>query len=293
VGRASGTKGHRRELTNTLRIELERQIERGCCAYCRAPARPDRPLTREHVIPRARGGRRKDIRIIVPACARCNHHRGCRDLIPFLLARPRRISSFIDYLAGLSPESIRELDLRIFAELYTAVAMLNECRFGGPDWRWELRRLCSGRALHRRRYATRRAVGSVSGRMQTLRARQRLAEGPSCPVPLPRAELLPLQLDEPLERMAARLLSLLAMLWEVSAELVEREMTRALSGSAVDWEPITDTADPADVTREDDGVVPLDGWAQRPKRRRMRVDRRQGRPVRHQRATAPARGRAA
>jgi hypothetical protein len=293
VGRASGTKGRRRQLAGTLRNELERHIERGQCAYCRAPARPNKPLTREHVIPRARGGRRKDVRIIVPACARCNHHRGCRDLIPFLLSRPQRISSFIDYLVGLSPESIRQLDLRIFAELYAAVAMLNECAAVGPGWRWEMRRICSGRALHRRRYAARRAVGSLSSRMETVRDQQRGQRGPSCLVPLPRADVLPLHLEEPLERMASRLLSLFALLWEVSADVVEREMTLALSGSAVDWEPLAELPVDGVDAAEADGIVQLEGWTPQPKRKRLRVDRRHGRPARPQRVPTATRGRAA
>ncbi|HEX2204194.1 MAG TPA: HNH endonuclease, partial [Longimicrobium sp.] len=75
---------------SALRRELEERIRHGSCVYCRAPAAPDRPLTREHVIPQSRGGRRKDLRIIVPACARCNHRRGCQEIVLFLLERPRR-----------------------------------------------------------------------------------------------------------------------------------------------------------------------------------------------------------
>src|SRR5690606_35434803 len=148
VGRPSGTTAKRKELENTLRFELEHHIEQGRCAYCSAPAAPDQPLTREHVIPRARGGRRTDLRIIVPACARCNSHRGCSELVPFLLSRPTRSSSFLDYLGALSRDSLRQLDPRIFAELYAAIAILLECASYGGEWRRELSRLSSGRSLH-------------------------------------------------------------------------------------------------------------------------------------------------
>jgi hypothetical protein len=238
------------------------------------------------VIPRARGGGRKDVRIIVPACARCNHHRGCRDLIPFLLAHPRRISAFIDYLGDLSPEGIRELDPRIFAELYVAIGILNECVAHGPNWRWERERLCSGRSLHRRRYAARRAVGAVTDRIEGLRDQGR-GSGPTCLVPSRRTESLPVRLDEPLELLAARFLAVLALLWEVSADVVEREMTRELTGSAV-GDPLV--VDAAGIEEESEGVVQLDGWKTRRKRKRTRVDRRH---VRLTRSPNPARGRAA
>src|SRR5690606_40380671 len=94
---------------------------------------------------------RKDFRIIVAACARCNRRRGSRELVPFLLERPRRISSFLDYLATRSPESVREVDPRIFAELYVAVAIVGECTRHGTEWRQARERLCAGRSLHRRR----------------------------------------------------------------------------------------------------------------------------------------------
>ena len=116
----------RGESSGALRAELERAIRSGQCAYCRRPGSPESPLTREHVIPRAKGGGRKDVRIIVPACARCNHRRGCRELVLFLLLRPRRISAFLDYLSTLSATSVRQLDVRVFAELYAAIWILSE-----------------------------------------------------------------------------------------------------------------------------------------------------------------------
>lgn len=270
----------RAETNEVLRRELEERIRNGRCAYCRRAARPDRPLTREHVIPRARGGRRKDVRIIVPACARCNHRRGCQELVVFLLTRPRRISAFLDYLYSLSPECVREMDLRVFAELYAAVWMLNECSGGGREWREQLRRLSTGRTLHRRRYAARRVVGAVDGRLESLRERGRSSGGPSCILPAPEAETPKMQLDESLERLSSRLLGVLSMLWEVSAEDVRREMARHLEATDEDGIPESDSVS---------GVLPLDGWKRRTRRRRMRVDRRGGRG----RTPSQVRGRAA
>ncbi|MEX2581711.1 MAG: HNH endonuclease [Gemmatimonadota bacterium] len=295
MGRPSGSRAKKRQHSSTLRTELQRQIERGQCAYCRAPARPDSPLTREHVIPRARGGRRKDVRIIVPACARCNQHRGCREFIPFLLARPRRISSFLDYLCVLSPECLREIDPRIYAELYVAVAIIAESSDHGAEWRREMRRLCSGRALHRRRYAARRAVGAVTGRIEKVRDRDGGGEGPSCVLPELRSDLGWPVMEEPLERIASRLLSLLALQWEVSGAVVERELARELSGTAVGGESLVGgtESDSEAEGRHDEEVLKLDGWIPRPKRRRLRVDRRNGRGARTQRRPPVARGRAA
>jgi hypothetical protein len=253
----------RSESSSALRRELERAIESGKCAYCRRPGSPDNPLTREHVIPRAKGGGRKDVRIIVPACARCNHRRGCRELVLFLLLRPRRIAAFLDYLASLSPESIRQLDPRVFAELYAAIWMLSECAGHGAEWRSHLRRMCSGRTLHRRRYAARRMVGAVGGRLDTLRDREEARAyatppilGPDLPPPGG-----PLDASSSMDWLNARLLGVLSLAWQISAEEIQRQMSlqRRL-----------------DDEEERDGVVRLDGWRRR-QRRRLRVDRRGGR----------------
>lgn len=275
MGRPSGTKSRKREVDGTLRVELQRQIERGRCAYCGTSAEPDAPLTREHVIPRARGGRRKDVRIIVPACARCNHHRGCRDLVPFLLARPRRIASFLDYLGGLTPESIRQIDMRIYAELYASVAILRESLRSGMAWRAELERLCSGRPLHRRRYAARRAIWAIAARLEGRGGFDGLG-GPSCPLHWPGTDGPHLHLEEPLERLAARLLSVLSLLWAVPSDVVEREMGWELLESTVDSSSLDSDGRDALEGDEEDGVLPLDGWRTRRRRKRLRVDRRQG-----------------
>ncbi|HEX8905178.1 MAG TPA: HNH endonuclease, partial [Longimicrobiaceae bacterium] len=174
----------RKSHSGALQRELEERIRSGSCVYCRAPAAPDRPLTREHVIPRARGGRRKDLRIIVPACARCNHRRGSREIVLFLLDRPRRISAFLDYLGTLPPETVRQIDIRVFAELYAALWLLaDSAAAAGPAWRDRLRHLCSGRRLHRRRYAARRIVAAVGMRLERGRDRAAAADGPSCLLP--------------------------------------------------------------------------------------------------------------
>lgn len=267
--------------SSTLKHELGEQILRGRCAYCRRPAAPDRPLTREHVIPRARGGRRKDVRIIVPACAHCNQDRGCQELVQFLLVRPRRISAFLDYLHSLTPDSVQQMDLRVFAELYAAVWLLNDCRALGLEWRAQLRRMCVGRTLHRRRYAARRVVGAVGDRLGTLRERGTSRGGPSCLLPVAAGAAPRMHLDEPLDQLSSRLLGLLSLLWEVSAEDVQLELARQLARGA-HAEPSAEPLDgePADSPLDDARVLPLDGWKRRHRHRRMRVDRRSGRRAR-------------
>lgn len=246
--------------SSTLRDELERAMRSGRCAYCRRAGSPENPLTREHVIPRAKGGRRKDLSIIVPACARCNHRRGCRELVLFLLLRPRRISAFLDHLDSLSPQSVRELDLRVFAELYAAIWILSESAAHGSEWRAHLRRVCGGRTLHRRRYAARRLVGAVGGRLESQRGRDDpRADASTSPVPGP---------DDPsqgLDGLSFRLLGLLSLAWQTSAQEIRRLMSlQHQQGGEPAGSP-------------EDGVVRLDGWRRR-QHRRLRVDRRGGRP---------------
>ncbi len=268
MGRPSGAKARRRRVAGALRIELERHIQEGQCAYCRTPARPDRPLTREHVIPRARGGHRRDVRIIVPACARCNQRRGCRALVPFLLAYPRRLPSFVDYLATLSPAGVRQLDVRVFAELYVAVAILWESAAAEADWSVEIKRLCSGRALHRRRHAARRALESIGDRVRRSGHPAIVAQGASCLLPtvIPPSGEVPVHLGEPLDQLAARLLTVLALVWDVPAELVAAELERELRGSAFTLERVGDEEEAVEGTHN----------SRRPRRKRLRVDRRRG-----------------
>jgi hypothetical protein len=221
------------------------------------------------------------VRIIVPACARCNNSRGCRDFVPFLLDRPRRISSFLDYLGALSPESIREMDPRVYAELYVAVAIMTECAGFGHRWRREAQRLCRGRPLHRRRYAARRAVGAASGRLQALRDRENPEDGPSCVLPKVRSHLASVSLDEPLEQLGSRLMSVLSLVWRVSGEVAERELKRALGGSALEPAAVLDAAEEIAESRgAEEEILCLDQWRKRPRRRRSRVDRRRGGPTR-------------
>jgi hypothetical protein len=274
--RGNGTGG-------TLQRELEHRIKTGKCVYCRAPAAPDRPLTREHVIPRARGGRRKDARIIVPACARCNHRRGCQEVVLFLLARPRRILAFLDYLSTLPPETVRQIDVRVFAELYAAVWLLAESSAMGASWRTQLQRLCAGRRLHRRRYAARRIMTAAGVRIERARDRGAALTGPSCPLPA----TLPLEDGrhaDILARGLATLIGTLALVWEAPAEQVfaelERERRRAHRTPEArrpdgGHQPYLGDAG---GDEEDEKVVSLDGWKRRGgRRRRLRVDERGGR----------------
>jgi hypothetical protein len=278
----------RKPHSGALQRELEERIRSGSCVYCRAPAAPDRPLTREHVIPRARGGRRKDLRIIVPACASCNHRRGSQEIVLFLLARPRRITAFLDYLGTLPPETVRQTDLRVFAELYAALWLLVDSASAvGPAWRERLRHLCAGRRLHRRRYAARRIVAAVGSRLERGRDRATIAEGPSCLMPGAVRPPAPPRLDATLARAMATLVGTLSLAWEVSAERVleelerERGKSRALPARQPDRAGQRSAAhDEAedDASFETDGVLSLDGWKRRKgRRRRTRVDQRGGR----------------
>jgi hypothetical protein len=282
----------RKHHSGALQRELEERIRNGSCVYCRAPAAPDRPLTREHVIPRARGGRRKDLRIIVPACARCNHRRGSREIVLFLLDRPRRISAFLDYLGTLPTETVRQIDLRVFAELYAALWLLaDSAAVAGPAWRDRLRHLCAGRRLHRRRYAARRIVAAVGSRLERVRDRGAGGEGPSCLLPVAVRSPAPPRLDEHLARATATLLGTLSLAWDVPAERVleelERERERAAHAArarsaerrelARAEAAVDNDAEDDDVV-EMDGVLSLDGWKRRRgRRRRTRVDQRGGR----------------
>jgi hypothetical protein len=274
--RGNGTGG-------SLQRELEHRIKTGKCVYCRASAAPDRPLTREHVIPRARGGRRKDARIIGPACARCNHRRGCQEVVLFLLARPRRILAFLDYLSALPPETVRQVDVRVFAELYAAVWLLAESSAGGATWRAQLDRLCAGRRLHRRRYAARRIMTAACVRIERARDRATVLSGPSCPLP----GSLPLEAGRHADTIArglATLIGTLALVWDAPAEQVfgelERERHRAHRTPEARRPDSGDQPYLGQAHEDDDDekVVSLDGWKRRGgRRRRLRVDERGGR----------------
>ena len=282
MAKLPGNRSRRRTPVRTLRAELEWHMEAGRCAYCRAPARPGDRLTREHVIPRARGGRRKDVRIIVPACRRCNRERGCRDLVPFLLMRPGRIAGLLDYFSALSEASLREVDLRIFAELYAALSIL--CESGTAlDWSApESWRVCGGRSLHRRRYAARRML-SVLGTRFGPSGRQRGGDAAACQI---RTTATDTTTDAPPEMMVKQLLAILALLWGVSAEAVEREIRRiaerSLPGSA------------EDLSVDEGGTVEESLVIRRRGRRgRVRVDQRSGRGVRRRVGPPVKHGRAA
>lgn len=273
--RANGPRG-------ALQRELEHRIKTGRCVYCRASAAPDRPLTREHVIPQARGGRRRDARIIVPACARCNHSRGCQEVVLFLLARPRRILAFLDYLATLPAETLRQVDERVFAELYAAVWLLAEGSGSAGPWRHQLERLGSGRRLHRRRYAARRIMSAASVRIGRARERATESFAPSCPLP----GLLPVDAGRhagTVARGLATLIGALSLVWDAPAEQVMSELERERQRA----HRTADARPPRGAEEDEDAaVVSLDGWKlRRGRRRRFRDDPRRGRGA--------ARGRAA
>lgn len=277
----------KRERSGALRTELEHRIRNGNCVYCRAAAVPDAPLTREHVIPRARGGRRKDLRIIVPACARCNQRRGCQEIVPFLLARPRRIAAFLDYLSTLPEDVIREIDRRVFAELYAALWVLRECAAHGREWRSHAARLCSGRRLHRRRYAARRVILAVEGKVERLRERGSHPEGPSCLLPGSPPARPAHRIERSCDELLALLVTLLSSVWSVAAERVGDELSRELRRPARAALASSGPSPGEDDVEgpEDARVVSLDGWRRRsPRRRRGRVDSRRGRGARRGRA---------
>ncbi len=58
----------------------------GACAYCGVPPTDVRLLTRDHLVPQARGGVNA-LRNIAPACARCNVEKGDLPLLRFLRKR--------------------------------------------------------------------------------------------------------------------------------------------------------------------------------------------------------------
>lgn len=145
-----------------LKRELQGRLRGGACAYCGAAATADRPLTREHAIPRSRGGGRRDWRVIVPACLDCNLQRGCQPLSSFLLASPCRITRLIDFLASLPVAAVRQVDVRVFAELCAAVWLLQELGGTDADWRSAGR---SKRLLLRCRHAARRILTQLAERL--------------------------------------------------------------------------------------------------------------------------------
>lgn len=82
-------------LTNQALFRRDRNL----CLYC-GDEHPDRELTRDHVVPRSRGGS-DEWDNVVAACRRCNHRKG--DRLPHernmeLLALPY-VPNFAEYLA--------------------------------------------------------------------------------------------------------------------------------------------------------------------------------------------------
>jgi hypothetical protein len=109
-------------------------------------------------------------------------------------------------------------------------------------------------------------VGAVGGRLESMKERDEPRLAPAADAA---GSALP---DGPMEELDERLLGLLALAWQTSAEEIRRQMSlqHQQGGSP--------------HAAEDDGVVRLDGWRRR-HHRRVRVDRRQGRrPARRGRA---------
>ena len=185
---------------------------------------------------------------------------------------------------------MRQIDVRVFAELYAAVWLLSESASGGATWRSHLRHLCAGRRLHRRRYAARRIVTAAGVRIERARERAAAHQGPSCPMPA----ALRMEDDgrhaDTIARGMATLIGTLSMVWEAPAEQVfdelERERRRAhrTAGDrrAGRPEPVVEAVyqgEKDEFGYEGEGVVSLDGWKRRRRgrRRRYRVDPRGGR----------------
>jgi hypothetical protein len=271
----------RRRSSSELRQELELRLAHGRCAYCGARGSPDEPLTREHLIPRSRGGGRHDHGIIVPACARCNHKRGCKELVLFLLIHPPRLLSLLDHFESLPAATLQQVDARIFAELYAAQWLLGDCVAAGSEWRDHVRHLRSGRALHRRRYAARRIVVSAAERLRAHAPAAAGAAGASCLIPPADAAPETSGLQASLRRAQRRLLDLLALAWRTSPANVEGALQRA-------W-----AAQPQRSVYEQNVGDAERAWASPPERRRpsrrLRVDRRQGRGARRRNRRYPNR----
>jgi hypothetical protein len=84
----------------------------------------------------------------------------------------------------------------------------------------------------------------------------------------------------------------LALLWRVPAATVEREMARELSNGFTGHHDFLDRSVLEDDDSDEEGIVALDGWKARRKRKRVRVDRR-SRAASRQRLPGTSRGRAA
>jgi hypothetical protein len=265
-----------RSTRSAVRQELELHLTSGRCAYCRARGSPDRPLTREHLIPRSKGGGRHDHRVIVPACARCNRQRGCQALTLFLLSHPHRIFALLDHFASLSPDRLPQIDLRVFAEIYAALWVLEECCTAGAAWRGQLQRLRGGRRLHRRRYAARRILVHAGMRLSGCRTGRDRPSGPSCLLTAAGPPEMPPHLEPSLGAARARLWNLLSLAWRISAEEIEAELRR-VKGETEDSSAV-DRAVPAQLFGD---LVPRQ---RRPRgSRRLRVDHRRGRGPRPRR----------
>jgi hypothetical protein len=163
---------------------------------------------------------------------------------------------------------LRHVDLRVFGEIYAALWVLGESREAGPSARARLRQLCCGRAVHRRRYAARRAIATAADRMTRQGPPVEGTTATMCRIPPATEADSYLRSAEAIATVEARLFDLLAALWCASSAEVEREIRKRLSvgsSSPAAWET---------EGRE----VDVDRSLSRPIARRLRVDRRRGRP---------------
>lgn len=65
------------------------------CAYCGEAFSPTNPPTKDHIVPKSRGGA-THITNLVPACSICNLYKGSKALIDF--ASPAVVSSIMEYV---------------------------------------------------------------------------------------------------------------------------------------------------------------------------------------------------
>ncbi len=193
-----------------LKREIERRLTGGTCAYCGAAGRPERPLTREHVIPRSRGAGRREWRVIVPACLACNRRRGAEPLVTFLLSSPARLSHVLAYLASLPSEALRHVDLRVFAELLAAIALRSEATAGVERKALPAGTAVPERVVRRRRRAARQLL-------------ERLREGGGPGEERP-AGVAVLRRPSPVDRPARRLAAVLALAWKLPEGRVAGEL---------------------------------------------------------------------
>lgn len=83
------------------------------CPYCDVPmdCEPRRP-TRDHILPRCRGGSRSGAANILIVCYACNHDKGDKTLMEFLSAMALRLDPRASVLSRLVASFYANLDVR-------------------------------------------------------------------------------------------------------------------------------------------------------------------------------------